>query len=673
MKLGFYPKLAWDGIRKNKRLYIPYILTCVGMVMMYYIILFLGQSPTILALPGGVPIVAMLQLGSWIIAFFSALFLFYTNSFLIRRRKKEFGLYNILGMGKRNISKILFWETLIISAIALLLGLTIGVILSKLFELLMLNLTASQINYEFTISFQSLLKTALVFGVIFILIFLNALRQISLSNPVNLLRGENIGEKPPKANWFMSVCGLVLLTIAYYLAVTQENPVKALGIFFVAVLLVIAATYLLFISGSVALCQLLQKNKKFYYKAKNFVSVSSMSYRMNRNGAGLASICVLLTMVLVMLSGTTAMFVGTEDSLHARYPNDINMEVNISSQSEVREQEIQQHYHAIQTILDEHHVEAHSEYDCLTAETSGVLVDGVLYSDGQSAAVFNTVDFSNVVLAFFGPISDYNRMMGENVTLEDGEVLIYPFRTEYTAPTFQVSGGTEYKVKAVADKFVYNGEAAMTIMPSIFIFVPDFDAAVTELGTIEGFTEGTNLQYQWRYGIDLDIPEEEQEQIYQQLKNTECFNSVNIEWMAGNRDDFYSLYGGLFFLGIILSIVFLTAAVLIIYYKQISEGYEDQARFEIMQKVGMTKKDIRKSINAQMLMVFFMPLLIAGVHLCFAFPIIRRLLLMFNLWNTGILIATTVVCYLIFGLFYALVYRITSNAYYAIVSGAKEE
>lgn len=673
MKLGFYPKLAWDGIRKNKRLYIPYILTCVGMVMMYYIILFLGQSPTILALPGGVPIVAMLQLGSWIIAFFSALFLFYTNSFLIRRRKKEFGLYNILGMGKRNISKILFWETLIISAIALLLGLTIGVILSKLFELLMLNLTASQINYEFTISFQSLLKTALVFGVIFILIFLNALRQISLSNPVNLLRGENIGEKPPKANWFMSVCGLVLLTIAYYLAVTQENPVKALGIFFVAVLLVIAATYLLFISGSVALCQLLQKNKKFYYKAKNFVSVSSMSYRMNRNGAGLASICVLLTMVLVMLSGTTAMFVGTEDSLHARYPNDINMEVNISSQSEVREQEIQQHYHAIQTILDEHHVEAHSEYDCLTAETSGVLVDGVLYSDGQSAAVFNTVDFSNVVLAFFGPISDYNRMMGENVTLEDGEVLIYPFRTEYTAPTFQVSGGTEYKVKAVADKFVYNGEAAMTIMPSIFIFVPDFDAAVTELGTIEGFTEGTNLQYQWRYGIDLDIPEEEQEQIYQQLKNTECFNSVNIEWMAGNRDDFYSLYGGLFFLGIILSIVFLTAAVLIIYYKQVSEGYEDQARFEIMQKVGMTKKDIRKSINAQMLMVFFMPLLIAGVHLCFAFPIIRRLLLMFNLWNTGILIATTVVCYLIFGLFYALVYRITSNAYYAIVSGAKEE
>ena len=673
MKLGFYPKLAWDGIRKNKRLYIPYILTCVGMVMMYYIILFLGQSPTILALPGGVPIVAMLQLGSWTIAFFSALFLFYTNSFLIRRRKKEFGLYNILGMGKRNISKILFWETLIISAIALLLGLTIGVILSKLFELLMLNLTASQINYEFTISFQSLLKTALVFGVIFILIFLNALRQISLSNPVNLLRGENIGEKPPKANWFMSVCGLVLLTIAYYLAVTQENPVKALGIFFVAVLLVIAATYLLFISGSVALCQLLQKNKKFYYKAKNFVSVSSMSYRMNRNGAGLASICVLLTMVLVMLSGTTAMFVGTEDSLHARYPNDINMEVNISSQSEVREQEIQQHYHAIQTILDEHHVEAHSEYDCLTAETSGVLVDGVLYSDGQSAAVFNTVDFSNVVLAFFGPISDYNRMMGENVTLEDGEVLIYPFRTEYTAPTFQVSGGTEYKVKAVADKFVYNGEAAMTIMPSIFIFVPDFDAAVTELGTIEGFTEGTNLQYQWRYGIDLDIPEEEQEQIYQQLKNTECFNSANIEWMAGNRDDFYSLNGGLFFLGIMLSIVFLTAAVLIIYYKQVSEGYEDQARFEIMQKVGMTKKDIRKSINAQMLMVFFMPLLIAGVHLCFAFPIIRRLLLMFNLWNTGILIATTVVCYLIFGLFYALVYRITSNAYYAIVSGAKEE
>lgn len=670
MKLGFYPKLAWDGIRKNKRLYIPYILTSVGMVMMYYIILFLGQSPSIHALPGGMPIISMLQLGSWVIAFFSALFLFYSNSFLIRRRKKECGLYNILGMGKRNISKILFWETLMISVIALLFGLTVGVILSKLFELLMLNLTGSLINFEFTISFQSLLKTAAVFGAIFLLIFLNALRQISLSNPVNLLRGENVGEKPPKANWFMSVCGLVILIIAYYLAVTQDNPVRAMEIFFVAVLLVIVATYLLFISGSVALCQLLQKNKKFYYKAQNFVSVSSMSYRMNRNGAGLASICILLTMVLVMISATTALFVGTEDSLNARYPNDINLAMHISAQQSIREQEIQQYQDAIQSILDEHHVQAQSEYDCHTAETSGNLVDGILYSSEQ---VFNTMDFSDAVLAFFAPLSDYNRIMGEQVTLEDGEVLIYPFRTEYTMPTFQVAGGPEYKVKAVADDFVYNGEAAMTIVPTLFIFVPDFDATVTELQSIQGFAEDTNLHTVWRYGVDLDVSEEEQGQIYEQLRNTELFSSASVEWLAGNRDDFYSLYGGLFFLGIMLSIVFLTAAVLIIYYKQVSEGYEDQAQFEIMQKVGMTKKDIRKSINAQILMVFFLPLLVAGVHLSFAFPIIRRLLLLFNLWNTGILIATTVVCYLIFGLFYALVYRITSNAYYAIVSGAKED
>ncbi len=680
MKSGFYPKLAWDGIRKNKRLYLPYILTCIGMVMMHYIIIFLVDCPTVKAMTGGETIAGILNFGCWVIGFFALLFLFYSNSFLIRRRKKEFGLYNILGMGKRNICRILVWETLIIAGLALVVGMALGIALSKLFELLLVNIVSMNVTYDFSVSTHSIVQTLLVFGVIFGLVFLNALRQVSLSNPVELLRSESLGEKPPKAKWLLTLMGLVLLAGAYYLAITIDDPVNTLSFFFVAVIMVICGTYLLFIAGSVTICRILQKNKNYYYKANHFVSVSSMAYRMKRNGTGLASICVLLTMVLVMLSSTTALFAGSEDSLHSRYPRDLNLNYTVDKLEGVDEEAIAPSRENVLSFLKKQDILPENVYDYRMGYTAGYLSGGVFQYNTDNIYLVNVHSASTPLLLYLIPLEDYNSMMGKQQTLEQDEVLIYPYRTEYTASTFQMSEGPEYQVKEVVDDWISNGNSAMTVIPTLFVFVPDLEAAVAPWQSLANFKGDPLVQYCWYYGFDLDLTAQEKIDLYKELRDTDWIDvpdqfyaSANWECLESERSSYYSLFGGLFFIGIMLSLVFLAAAVLIIYYKQISEGYEDQARFEIMQKVGMTKRDIRKSINSQMLTVFFLPLLTAGIHLAFAFPMIHKMLLIFNLWNTKLLIVTTVCCFLIFGIFYTLVYRLTSNAYYSIVSGAKKD
>lgn len=519
MKTGFYPKLAFDGIRKNRRMYVPFICTCIGMVMMFYIISYLHYSDTIASMNGGQIMRSTLNLGSIVVGIFSCIFLFYTNSFLIRRRKKEFGLYHILGMGKLNIARILFWETLLTAVISLVLGIGFGILFSKLAELAMARLTHAQIIYSMHISPDSILFTLTVFGCIFILLFFNTLRQVHFSNAITLVQSESVGEKPPKGNILLGLLGMICLAAAYYLAVTVADPVSALGMFFIAVILVIVGTYLIMIAGSVLLCRLLQKNKRYYYKANHFVSISSMAYRMKRNGAGLASICILATMVLVMLSTTVSLYFGMDDVLSNRYPYQFNTTAS---------------YNSFDTMSDEN--------------TASNRDDQILLAN----------DLSSTISDFF----------------------------------------------------------------------------------TQSYKQNTGIM------------------------------RCQFESRAANYEEFLADFGSLFYLAIVLSIVFLIAAVLIIYYKQISEGYEDQARFDIMQKVGMTKREIKKSINSQLLTVFFLPLVGAGIHLIFAFPMIRKILLLFNLTNLHLYTIVTLISFGAFALFYTIVYRITSNAYYHIVSGA---
>ena len=682
MKKGFYRTLAWTGIKKNKKLYLPYILTCVGMVMMCYIIAFLASSPSFALVRGGQTVQSFLGMGFGVMCVFSTIFLFYTNSFLIRRRKKEFGLYNILGLGKKNLALVLFLETLIIAFFALAGGLLGGMLFSKLAELGLIKMLGGTADFTMKVSFESIYRTVLLFVVIFSLIYLNTLRQIHLTNPIELLRSENTGEKPPKANWFAAVIGVLILGAAYYLAVTIQDPITAMMLFFAAVAMVIVATYILFISGSVTLCRVLQKNKKYYYKTNHFVSVSSMLYRMKRNGAGLASICILCTMVLVMVSSTVCLFTGVEGSLRNRYPRNINLNADVSDADMLDSDLSDQVIGLAVSAAREGGAEPENVLCYRMADFGGILtedrisLDDPVYS-GTHAGI------ADLWQVFIVPLEDYNSLMGENEELSDGEAIIYTTKeTKYEYDTLALGDSEPLKIAKRAEDFADNGVDAMQVMPSMYIFVPNF-AEVT--APLEKYTYDGGQQYvsyDWFYGFDLDCSDETQIAVQNRLSESlsafeeslgdDSYFHLIVEGVASERAYFYGLNGGIFFLGILLGAVFIFAAVLIIYYKQISEGYEDQSRFEIMQKVGMTKKEIKKSINSQILTVFFLPLITAGVHLAFAFPIIRKLMLIFSFTDFPVLVITTCCCYLIFAVFYMLVYKITSRSYFSIVSGARQ-
>ena len=544
MKRGLYARLAWTGMVKNKRLYLPYGLSAAGMVLMFYILTGLSGSPVLEHMSGGGSSAIILRLGTVVIAVFALIFLFYTHSFLIRRREREFGLYNVLGMGKGSIARILLWETAITYGLTTGTGLLLGVVLYKLAELGMVRLLRVPVTYTLTVSVSSLLAAAALFAVIHTLILLNSLRQLHGVSAVALLRSESVGEKPPRAQWVLTAAGVVLLGGAYALAVSIKEPLAAFLWFFAAVIMVIIATYLLFISGSVTLCRGLQRNKKYYYRPQHFVSVASMTYRMKRNGAGLASVCILATMVLVMLSSSACLYFGAEDSLKATYPHEFALEVWLE----------------------------------------------------------NSADMPKLQEAL-------------------------------------TKAGAAYGVN------------------------------VWEKGTVEPGSGNT-----WSAAFDTGLSQEQQLALSRAID--EALGDTDITWnyfrsyRAEAADDFYGTYGSLFFIGIVLSVLFICAAVLIIYYKQLCEGYEDQPRFAIMQKVGMTAADIRRSVNSQLLTVFFLPMVGAALHMAFAFPMIRRMLLLFELHNTGLFIATALVSFAVLAVVYTLVYKATSNAYYRIVKGS---
>lgn len=675
MKRAFYLRLAWDGIRKNKKLYIPYILTCVCMTAMFYIVSFLSKEDSVQNISGGSEIQGILYLGSIVIGIFSLLILFYTNSFLIRRRKKEFGLYNILGMNKYNLSRVLIWESIIVYAISLVCGLGFGILFSKFAELIMINILMEGTNFDLKVNFESIGNTAVWFLAIFVLILINSLRQIHISKPVELLKSENIGEKPPKANWVLAVLGAVILAAAYAIAVTVDNPMAAIFLYFVAVTMVIVATYMLFISGSVALCKALQKNKRYYYKTNHFVSVSGMVYRMKRNGAGLASICILSTMVLVMVSCTVCLYTGMEDSLRTSYPRDISVDVEVNDFAAVNDELV-------------HSIDAKTE--AVLGKYSEAAQNKMSYRIADVAANQNGNDFSIITNGFYSssaynvlivPIEDYNRLMGQNETLAENEVLVYKAKlSDYDESTININGTGDLKIKKYVEDYIGYGVDMSIVNSSIYVFVPNYDAFIAQF---EGITEPNGnpvLSKHYITGFDLDCDDLVQLTILNEIHDSVSssvtgpgIDSVTTDGIAGSRMLFLGLYGGLFFLGILLGIVFIFAAVLIMYYKQISEGYEDRARFEIMQKVGMTQSEIKKSVNSQVLTVFFAPLIVAGIHLAFNFPLINKTITLLGFTNSGLLMGITAVCFLVFALLYVIVYRITSRSYYSIVSTAEKD
>lgn len=579
MKKRLYPRLAWQGIRKNGKIYFPYLAACIFVVMVYYLIGFLSSDPVIREMEGGAQMQIILSLGTGVMGIFSVIFLFYTNSFLMKRRKKELGLYHVLGMDRKNIAVVLIWENLMTAGISLGGGILGGILFSKLGQLAMIYLLGGKADFSFSINSDILIRTLKTYGVIFLLLLAYRILQIFRTRPLDLLKSESLGERPPRANWLSAILGAVLLGAAYGMAVTVKEPVTIIWLFFVAVLMVIGATYLLFMAGSVTLCKVLKKNKKYYYKTNHFVSLSSMMFRMKRNGAGLASICILSTMVLVMVSGTVSLFLGTEDSLRSRYPR--NLVVNTPSLEDGVVSQVNQ---IVEGALEKYGVREENVLHYRQMVMSGMAEGNRMILDYANSGEFSYTEYENVRQIMVVPVEDYNRIMGTDETQS--------------------------------------------------LIAQEISAGLQSLG-----------------------------------EQDPAFSGTTVECVGVERMDFYSTYAGLFFLGILLGIVFLLGMVLIMYYKQVSEGYEDQSRFEILQKVGMTEREIRKSVNSQVLTVFFMPLIWAGIHTAFAFPMIYRLLQLFSLHNMWLLIGITGGCFLGFGLVYVLMYLLTSKSYYKIVRG----
>ena len=663
MSFSLYPKLALGGMRKNARLYVPYLLTSAGMVMMTYILAFLAFSPLTTVATGTSGTAIILNLGIFVVAVFAALFLFYTNSFLIRRREREFGLYSVLGMGKFNLALILLFEALFTAAISLVAGLLGGMLFSKIAEVGLLRLIGADFTYKLTVSPSALVFTVTIYLIIFGLILLRSVSRVGFRSAADLTKSENVGEKPPKGNIFLGIAGVLLLGFAYWLAVTIKDPVAALTLFFVAVLMVIAATYMIFISGSVVFCRLLQKNKRYYYNKRHFVSVSSMVYRMKRNGAGLASICILATMVLVMISSTTCLYFGFEDSLRSIYPREINATAYFESLDDMSGEATDRLRAAAENTLTKEGYTGQNFLEWRRASCSASLNGTSVSTKGEDG------QWIQLILV---PLSDYNTAMGTNETLSDGETLVYSYRADFSGDSMTING-EPFSVRRILTDFFDAGEIKSNMTPSLIVVVPDFFGTVDRLNALADEIGAQRFTALWYYGFDAPLSPEEGESFYGDIAN-ELDGSVRFQslWSRSreaNREEFLGIYGGLFFIGLILSLIFTSAAVLIIYYKQLSEGYEDAARFEIMQKVGMTKRDIRASINSQLLTVFFLPLIFAGLHLGFAFPFVSKMLTLFNLTNTSLLIMRTALSFLVFAVLYVIVYKITSSAYYKIVSG----
>ena len=601
-----------------------------------------------------------MELGSFVVALFAFVFLFYTNSFLIKRRKKEFGVFNILGMEKRHLALVLGWETLYVYVISLSAGLAFGIAVDKLMFLLLGKLIGAQVILGFFISIKVIVLTVKLAAVIFLLIFANAVCQIHIAKPVELLRDSSAGEKEPKTKWLMAAVGLICIGSGYYIAITTENPIASIFAFFIAVLLVIIGTYFLFTAGSIAFLKLLRKNKGYYYKTRHFISVSGMIYRMKQNAVGLANICILSTMVLVMVSSTSSMMVGMEDILNTRYTS--SFMITSHETEKEREEEVVQ---TIRMLQNEKKIDIKNETEYPFLDFSA-FCQGDTFTVERNASI-TAIDSSYVL--FFMILDDYNRIEGTQKTLKDGEILIYSNRKSYEEPVLHLFD-KEYKVAEKLDHFKVYGILAANMSNAQFIVVPDMGELQEICAKQQEVYGEISTDISRFYGFDSDADEEAQKQFYYELVKALKSRNLNThtESRAEARMDFASLYGGLFFIGIFLAVLFVTATVLIIYYKQISEGYDDKDRFAIMKKVGMDQREVKAAIRSQVLTVFFLPLFVAGIHVIAAFPLISRLLALLNFVNSRLYIMCTGISFLVFAGMYVIIYVLTARVYYRIVS-----
>ena len=637
-----YEKLAVTNLKNNRKTYIPYIFTGVLTVMMFYIIDALSRGKGITQ----DTLKICLQYATGVIVVFAVIFLFYTNSFLIKRRKKEIGVYNILGMGKRHIARMMAVETILTAGISILGGLVFGIIFGKLMYLLLLKILHNSVDMQFSVNGTAIVQTVILFAGIFLLTYLYNILQIQLVNPVELLHGGNQGEKEPKSRWLLVIVGVAALGNGYWIALTTEAPLEALLKFFVAVVCVIIGTYALFIAGSIVVLKILRKNKAYYYNPKHFTSVSGMIYRMKQNGAGLANICVLSTMVLVMVSTTVSLYAGMEDILDSRFPRDVSI---VCNEADTNKEE------TLQRLIKEQ------------CEKAGVkITDRVRYRYGSMNAVLKGNNLEKVEQYYpdnhFYYVEmitqeEYNRIEKKNVSLKEQEILTYTTNGKCGKKQINIAG-QNYQVKKELSEMTSQPKSTAEMYKTLYIVF----ANAEQIERIESFSYADKFNLKGDDGKQKEALEQIQNEFY------EKFPDGTMESRMLSRSSFYELYGGLFFIGIYLGSMFVMATVLIIYYKQISEGYDDRERYQIMQKVGMSKKEVKRSIRSQVLSVFFLPLIVAVIHVAVAFKVMTKILGVLNLTNVSLFAVCTIITIAVFAVFYIIVYSITAKEYYRIVN-----
>ena len=656
----FYSKFALNNLVKNKRFILPYILSTIFTIASFYILTSLSLGKNLDKLPQGISATKqVLGFGVIVIAIFSAIFLFYTYSFLIKRRVREFGLYSVLGMTKKQIARILILETIFIAVITLVFGLAFGLLFDKLMLLVLLKLFTAGVSFGFVITPIAVFLTILLFGGIFFLLLIYTVVKISRLKIVALLKEENNGEREPKARLILAILGLGLTGYGYYLAQTIQNPIKAITMFFIAVLAVIFGTYLIFMAVSITVLKLMKNNKNFYYKPKNFISVSGLLYRMKRNAVGLANICILSTMVLVTMGTTSALYAGSEEAYNTRFPRDII--VNGYRSTEGKLAEIEKN---VKKATQDAGVETKDLVSYNMLNVVGSLNGTEINYESEFTGSFDKIK-SIVVLE----LKDYNKVSKEQKTLNDGETLLFiDKKGKYEANEIAVQG-VNLKIKEKLTDFPGAlGTAAANIMDTYYVVVKDNadvkkieSALKKKLNISDG--EGEIFNY-----VGFNISDKSKEaKVIENFKQLEKEGNINIEGKAENETNFKGFYASFLFIGVFISMIFVVSQVVIMYYKQISEGYEDKGKFGIMRKVGLTDKQIKQSIRSQVLMIFFAPLAVATLHTVVAYPFIEKILKLFLATNNNVFLIALAVTIAVFGVFYLIVYLITSRIYYRII------
>ena len=655
-KSGFFPRLALVNLVRNGRFYGPYLLSCGMTAAMYYILSYLTRSDIVASVRGAGYLQSLMYIGVLVVALFAAILLLYANSFVMKRRRRELGLYNILGLEKRHIAHLMVWETIYCAAASILGGLAAGVLLSKLVLLLLLQVSHLPVQYGFEISLPAMGRTAMLFGILFLLTLVWNLAGLLRSRPVELLHSTSAGEREPKTRRLLVVLGAVTLGTGYATALTVADPVSALAYFFLAVVLVMIGTYCLFTAGSIAFLKHLRNTPRYYYQPRHFTAVAGLLYRMKQNAVGLANICILSTMVLVTVSTTVSLYAGLEDTLDRMFPYDVDVVQSLEGvPREEAESATADTLERVQTAA----AEAGRKVELLQWST---LLDTVGWYTGNTFTL-STQDGVHTQIQVL-TADDYGRLTGHTVDLSPEEVLVQA-ENLVLPETFYVEDLPFHIAGTVTDfpryndaVFISNQEARLSLVVA--------DESV--LSAVRDRDFGDDRR-EFHVQMNLDGTEAEKLAFVDPLLAADVNDVYSVISRQDNALDLYTMYGGFLFLGVFLGLLFLLSTVLIIYYKQISEGYEDQRRYQIMRQVGMSPREVRASIRSQVLLVFFLPLVTAGIHVAAAFPMLCKLLELFNLFDVRLFALCAAGTLLVFCAIYALVYGLTTRAYSRIVGG----